>query len=45
MALKSKEIIAANQQKITFDVDQAAFEAAISKVYKKAVKDITIPGF
>jgi len=45
MALKSKEIIAANQQKITFDVDQADFEAAINKVYKKAVKNINIPGF
>jgi len=45
MALKSKEIIAANQQKITFDVDQATFEGAINKVYKKTAKNITIPGF
>ena len=45
MALKSKETIAANQQKITFDVDSTTFEAAINKVYKKAVKNINIPGF
>ena len=45
MSLKSQETIAANQQKITFDVDRAAFEAAINKVYKKQVKNITVPGF
>lgn len=45
MALKSKETIAANQQKITFEVDQATFEGAINKVYKKTAKNITIPGF
>ena len=45
MSLKSQETIAANQQKITFDVDHATFENAINKVYKKAVKNITVPGF
>ena len=45
MSLKSKETIAANQQKITFEVDRATFEAAINKVYKKTAKNITIPGF
>ncbi|MBQ8332675.1 MAG: trigger factor [Clostridia bacterium] len=45
MALKSKETIAANQQKITFDVDHDTFEAAINKVYKKTAKNITVPGF
>ena len=45
MSLKSQETIAANQQKITFDVDRATFEAAINKVYKKQVGRITIPGF
>ncbi len=45
MSLKSKETIAANQQKITFDVDRATFEAAINKVFKKTSKNITIPGF
>ena len=45
MALKSKEPIAANQQKITFEVDHDTFEGAINKVYKKSAKNITIPGF
>lgn len=45
MALKSKETIAANQQKITFEVDHDTFEGAINKVYKKSSKNITIPGF
>ena len=45
MSVKSIETIAANQQKITFEVDHAAFEAAIAKVFKKASKNITIPGF
>ncbi len=45
MSLKSQETIAANQQKITFDVDRATFEAAINKVFKKSSKNITIPGF
>ena len=45
MSLKSQETIAPNQQKITFDVDKATFEAAISKVFKSASKNITIPGF
>jgi len=45
MSLKNTESIAVNQYKITFDVDKATFDAAINKVYKKAVKNITIPGF
>jgi len=45
MSLKNTENIAVNQYKITFDVDAATFEAAINKVYKKSVKNITIPGF
>ena len=45
MSLKSQETVAANQQKITFDVDRATFEAAINKVFKKASKNITVPGF
>ena len=45
MSLKSQETIAANQQKITFDVDHATFEAAINKVFKSASKNITVPGF
>ncbi len=45
MSLKNTETIATNQYKITFDVDHATFEGAINKVYKKQVKNITIPGF
>ena len=45
MSLKNTENLAVNQYKITFDVDAATFEAAINKVYKKSVKNITIPGF
>ncbi len=45
MSLISNETIAVNQKKVTFSVDKATFETAINKVYKKAVKNITIPGF
>ncbi len=45
MSLISNEIIATNQKKVTFSVDNATFETAINKVYKKSVKNITIPGF
>ena len=45
MSLISNETIAVNLRKVTFSVDHAAFETAINKVYKKAVKNITIPGF
>lgn len=45
MSLKSQETVAANQQKITFDVDAATFEAAVNKVFKTSSKNITIPGF
>ena len=45
MSLKNTENIAVNQYKITFDVDHDTFEKAINKVYKKSVKNITIPGF
>lgn len=45
MSLKSQETIAQNQQKITFDVDKETFDKAVSKVFAKASKNITIPGF
>jgi len=45
MSVKSIENIAANQQKITFEVNHETFETAVGKAYKKAVKNITIPGF
>ena len=45
MSLKTQETIAANQRKITFDVDAETFKKAIEKVYRRQVKNITIPGF
>lgn len=45
MSVKSIENIAANQQKITFEVNHETFETAVGKAYKKVVKNITIPGF
>ncbi len=45
MSLKNTESIAVNQYKVTFDVDHATFEGAINKVYKRQVKNISIPGF
>ena len=41
MSLKSQETIAANQRKITFDVDAETFKKAIEKVYRRQVKNIT----
>ncbi len=45
MSLKNTEQLGKNEFKITFDASRSDFEAAISKVYHKAVKNITIPGF
>ncbi len=45
MSMKKTEQIGANQYSVTFDAPRADFDAAIQKVYKKAVKNITIPGF
>ncbi len=45
MSMKKTESIGTNQYCVTFDVARADFDAAIAKVYKKAVKNISIPGF
>jgi len=45
MSLKSQETIGANQRKITFTVDRPVFDKAVDKVYRRQVKNITIPGF
>ena len=45
MSLKSQETIGANQRKITFVVDRPDFDKAVEKVYRRQVKNITIPGF
>ena len=45
MSMKKTENIGANQYCVTFDASREAFDAACSKAYKKAVKNIMIPGF
>ena len=45
MSLKKTEKIGANQYSVTFDAPRADFDAAISKVFKKASRNIAIPGF
>ena len=45
MSLKSQETIGANQRKITFTVERSVFDKAVDKVYRRQVKNITIPGF
>ncbi len=45
MSMKKTEQIGANQYCVTFDAPRADFDAALNKAYKKAVRNITIPGF
>ena len=45
MSMKKTEQIGANQYCVTFDAPRADFDASINKVYKKAVRNIAIPGF
>lgn len=45
MSMKKTEQIGTNQYCVTFDAPRADFDAAINKVYKKAVRNISIPGF
>ena len=45
MSMKKTEQIGANQYSITFDASRETFDAALTKAYKKAVKNISIPGF
>ena len=45
MSLKSQETIGANQRKIIFTVERSVFDKAVDKVYRRQVKNITIPGF
>ena len=45
MSLRNKEQIEKNRWELTFDVERAVFNEAVSKVYRKQVKRITIPGF
>ena len=45
MSLKESKKIETNLYQLTIDIDSATFEAAVDKVYRKSVKNITIPGF
>lgn len=45
MSLKNKELVDKNKYELTIEVERAVFNSAIDKVYRKSVKNITIPGF
>ncbi len=45
MSLKSSNKVETNRYELVVEVDGAAFNDAINKVYKKEVKKITVPGF
>jgi trigger factor len=45
MSLTKSELIEKNRYELQFSVDKATFDAAVSAVYRKQVKSITIPGF
>ncbi len=45
MSLTKSEMIEKNRYELQFSVDKATFDAAVSAVYRKQVKSITVPGF
>ena len=45
MSLTKKELIEKNKYELQFSVDKETFDAAVTKVYKKQVSKINIPGF
>ena len=45
MSLTKKEAIEKNRYELQISVDKATFDAAVSNVYRKQVKSITVPGF
>ncbi|MBR6917273.1 MAG: trigger factor [Clostridia bacterium] len=45
MSLKEKKLLETNKYQLSIEVDKATFDAAVTKVYKKQAKNITIPGF
>ena len=45
MSLTKSEVIEKNRYGLQFSVDKATFDAAVSAVYRKQVKSITVPGF
>ena len=45
MSLTKSEVIEKNRYELQFSVEKATFDAAVSNVYRKQVKNITVPGF
>ena len=45
MSLKDKKLIETNKYELSISVDKETFEQAVTNVYKKQAKRITIPGF
>lgn len=45
MSLKKSELIEKNRYELQFAVEKADFDAAVSAVYRKQAKSITVPGF
>lgn len=45
MSLTKSEVIEKNRYELQISVDKATFDAAVSAVYRKQVKNITVPGF
>ena len=45
MSVTKKELIEKNKYEIEFSVEKNVFDAAVDKAYKKAVKNINVPGF
>ena len=45
MSLTKSEIIEKNRYELHISVDKATFDAAVSAVYRKQVKNINVPGF
>ena len=45
MSLTKSEVIEKNRYELQFSVDKETFDKAINAVYRKMVKNITVPGF
>ena len=45
MSLKETKKIETNLHQLTIEIDGAKFSAAVDKAYRKAAKNITVPGF
>ena len=45
MSLTKKELIEKNKYEIEFSIEKSTFDEAVNKAYRKAVKNINVPGF